>query len=194
MIPFKQTPNYAVGTQDKIGCVLHFTLGNYKGATEWLCNPNRPNRTSAHYIIGRNEGEIIQLVQDKDIAWHAGNISNPKERFKKIALKNLDGTYKNPNQYLIGIELATGYDLNLNGIVEPSEYSITEWQYKALQDLLQRFNYKNDYILVHNDIADYKEDVNDIRTEVLKRMTPNLTTKADIIKKLDELKQLVVNY
>jgi len=189
-IKFDKSPNYSIGLLKKIGCVLHFTLGNYSGAISWLKNGNRPNRTSVHYVIGRNEGEIIQLVKDKDVAWHAGNIFNPTERFKKIALKNLDGTYKNPNQYLIGIELATGYDIDRDGVVEPSEYSVTEWQYKGLQALLSHFGFKNDYILSHNDIASYKEDVNAVRTEVLKRMNP-VNSKDVILKRIDELKTLV---
>lgn len=190
MIPFKQSPNFSTTDQKKLGVCLHFTLGAYTGAVEWLSNGNRPNRTSAHYVIGRNEGEIIQLVKDTDVAWHAGVIFNPTERFKKIALKNLDGTFKNPNQYLIGIELATGYDINANGVVEPSEYDITEWQYKGLQGLLQGFGFKDDYIVVHKDIASYKEDVNAVRTEVLRRMQPIKTLeqkKVELIRLIQEL-------
>jgi N-acetyl-anhydromuramyl-L-alanine amidase AmpD len=104
-IPFQQTPNYAQGNTKKIAVVLHFTLGAYAGAVSWLCNANRPNRSSANFVIGRKEGEIVQLVKLTDIAWHAGNISNPNDRAKRIMLKNLDGTYVNPNQYTIGIEL-----------------------------------------------------------------------------------------
>ena len=169
-IPFKQSPNYSTSTQKKLGVVLHFTLGAYKGAVEWLCNSNRPNRTSAHYIIGRNEGEVIQIVKDTDVAWHAGNISNPTERFKKVALKNLDGTYVNPNKYLIGIELACGYDMNNNKIVDPAEYKITEWQYKCLAELMKKWNFSADYVLSHNDIASYKENANEVRTEILARL------------------------
>lgn len=192
-IKFEQTANYSVGKDKKLGVVLHFTLGGFLSATGWLKDSNRPNRTSAHYVIGRNEGEIVQLVKDEDVAWHAGVISNPTDRFKKIALKNLDGTYTNPNKYLIGIELATGYDMNGNGKVDPTEYTITEWQYKALQAILTRLNYKDDYILVHKDIADYKEDVNAIRTEILKRMSPSPVNSKDIIsKRIGEIKQKLV--
>jgi N-acetyl-anhydromuramyl-L-alanine amidase AmpD len=125
-ILFQQTPNYSVGPTKKAVVVLHFTLGSYGGAVSWLLNANRPNRSSSHFVIGRKEGEITQLVRITDIAWHAGVVSNPNDRAKKIMRKNLDGTYVNPNQYTIGIELAAGYDVDQDGVVEPNENDITE--------------------------------------------------------------------
>ncbi len=90
-IPLKQTPNYTPGNTKKTVVVLHFTLGSYIGAVSWLSNANRPNRSSSHFVIGRKPGEIVQLVKLTDIAWHAGIISNPNDRAKKVMLKNLDG-------------------------------------------------------------------------------------------------------
>lgn len=179
-IPFQQTPNYALGPTKKIAVVLHFTLGAYKGAVEWLSNANRPNRSSANYVIGRNPGEIVQLVKLTDIAWHAGIISNPNERAKKIMLKNLDGSYVNPNQYTIGIELAAGYDVDKDGVVEPNENDVTEWQYELLTELIKSFTTNSDTafvldpknIIIHGDIADYKEKPEVVRTELLKRLFP----------------------
>jgi N-acetyl-anhydromuramyl-L-alanine amidase AmpD len=177
-ISFQQTPNYAVGPTKKIAVVLHLTLGAYKGAVEWLLNGNRPNRSSAHYVIGRNEGEITQLVKVPDVAWHAGVVSNPNDRAKRIMLKNRDGSYINPNQYTIGIELAAGYDIDKDGVVEPSENDITEWQYQALAELLKTFAQNSEIgfvldeknIIVHGDITDYKEKPEAVRTELLKRL------------------------
>lgn len=177
-IPFQQTPNYAVGPTKKIAVVLHFTLGAYKGAVEWLSNANRPNRSSAHFVIGRNQGEIIQLVKITDFAWHAGGISNPNDRAKRIMLKNLDGSYINPNQYTIGIELAAGYDVDQDGVVEPNENDVTEWQYEQLTELVKSFANNSDAafvldpknIIIHGDIADYKEKPEIVRTELLKRL------------------------
>lgn len=179
-IPFQQSPNYAVGPTKKIAIVLHFTLGAYRGAVEWLSNANRPNRSSAHFVIGRNQGEIVQLVKLTDIAWHAGVVSNPNDRAKKIMLKNLDGSYVNPNQYTIGIELAAGYDVDHDGVVEPSENDITEWQYEQLTELVKSFTNNPDTafildlkdIIIHGDIADYKEKPEIVRTELLKRLFP----------------------
>lgn len=177
-IQFQPTQNFALGPTKKIAVVLHFTLGAYKGAVEWLCNANRPNRSSAHFVIGRNPGEIIQLVKLTDIAWHAGAVSNPNDRAKRIMRKNLDGTWVNPNQYTIGIELAAGYDVDQDGSVEPNENDITDWQYQQLTDLVKSLATNPDTafvldeknIIVHGDITDYKEKPEIVRTELLKRL------------------------
>lgn len=189
-ILFQQTPNYAVGPTKKIAVVLHFTLGAFNGAVSWLSNANRPNRSSAHFVIGRNQGEIVQLVKITDIAWHAGVVSNPNDRAKKIMLKNLDGSYVNPNQYTIGIELAAGYDIDHDGVVEPSENDITEWQYEQLTELVKSFANNPDTafvldpknIIIHGDIADYKEKPEIVRAELLKRLFPVQSDNKEAIK------------
>jgi N-acetyl-anhydromuramyl-L-alanine amidase AmpD len=153
-------------------------------------NANRPNRSSSHYIIGRKEGEITQLVKISDIAWHAGIISNPNDRAKKVMRKNLDGSWVNPNQYTIGIELAAGYDVDQDGVVEPNENDITEWQYQALTELVKSFidNPDTEFVLdekniiIHGDICDYKEKPEIVRTELLKRLLSTPTQSKEVIK------------
>ena len=199
-IPFQQTPNYAPGPTKKAVIVLHFTLGAYNGAVSWLMNANRPNRSSAHFVIGRKEGEITQLVKVTDIAWHAGAISNPDDRAKRVMKKNLDGSWVNPNQYTIGIELAAGYDVDQDGSVEPNENDITEWQYQQLTELVKSFANNPDTafvldeknIITHGDIADYKEKPEIVRTELLKRLFPvepgnKEAIKSQIISLLNQL-------
>lgn len=189
-IPFKQTPNYVVGPTKKTAIVLHFTLGGYTGAVEWLSNSNRPNRSSAHFVIGRKEGEIIQLVKVTDIAWHAGGVSNPNDRAKRIMKKNLDGTWVNPNQYTIGIELAAGYDVDQDGTVEPNENDITEWQYQQLAELVKSLANNPDTafvldeknMIIHGDICDYKEKPEIVRAELLKRLFPSAQVNREAIK------------
>ncbi len=189
-IPFQQTPNYAVGPTRKVAVVLHFTLGAYNGAVSWLLNANRPNRSSAHFVIGRKEGEIVQLVKVTDVAWHAGVISNPNERAKRVMRKNLDGSWVNPNQYTIGIELAAGYDIDQDGTVEPNENDITEWQYQTLTELVRSFANNSDIafvldeknILIHGDITDYKEKPEIVRNQLLKRLFPVEPTNKEAIK------------
>ncbi len=189
-IPFQQTSNYAVGPTKKAVVVLHFTLGAYRGAVEWLSNANRPNRSSAHFVIGRNQGEAIQLVKVTDIAWHAGVVSNPNERARRVMKKNLDGTWVNPNQYTIGIELAAGYDVDQDGTVEANENDITEWQYQQLTELVKAFANNPDTvfvldeknIIIHGDITDYKEKPEIVRKELLKRLFPVQPTDKEAIK------------
>ncbi len=189
-IQLKQTPNYAPSDTKKVAIVLHFTLGAYAGAVNWLSNANRPNRSSAHFVIGRKEGEIVQLVKVTDIAWHAGVVSNPNDRAKKIMRKNLDGSWVNPNQYTIGIELAAGYDVDQDGTLEPSENDITEWQYQQLTELVKSFANNPDTafvldeknIVVHGDITDYKEKPEIVRTELLKRLFTSQSQNRETIK------------
>lgn len=189
-ILFQQTPNYTLGPKKKAVVVLHFTLGSYNGAVSWLMNANRPNRSSSHYVIGRKEGEIIQLVKLSDIAWHAGIINNPNDRAKRVMKKNLDGSWVNPNQYTIGIELAAGYDVDLDGAIEPSENDITEWQYQALSELVKSFidNPDTEFVLdekniiIHGDICDYKEKPEIVRSELLKRLIATPSQGKEVIK------------
>lgn len=189
-IPFQQTQNYSIGPTKKNAIVLHFTLGAYNGAVNWLSNANRPNRSSANFVIGRNQGEIVQLVKVTDIAWHSGIISNPNDRAKRIMKKNLDGSWVNPNQYTIGIELAAGYDVDQDGAVEPNENDITEWQYQALVELVKSFTNNPDTafvldeknIIIHGDITDYKEKPEKVRSELLKRLFPVPSPDKEAIK------------
>jgi N-acetyl-anhydromuramyl-L-alanine amidase AmpD len=51
--------------------VIHTTQGSYSGAISWFQNPSA--QVSAHYVIRSSDGQITQMVREKDIAWHAGN-------------------------------------------------------------------------------------------------------------------------
>lgn len=51
--------------------IIHTTQGSYAGAISWFQNP--ASNVSAHYVIRSSDGQITQMVQHKDIAWHAGN-------------------------------------------------------------------------------------------------------------------------
>ncbi|RAL26477.1 amidase [Thermoflavimicrobium daqui] len=51
--------------------IIHTTQGSYAGAISWFQNPAA--QVSAHYVIRSSDGQVTQMVQNKDIAWHAGN-------------------------------------------------------------------------------------------------------------------------
>jgi N-acetyl-anhydromuramyl-L-alanine amidase AmpD len=87
-------------------------------------------RVSSHYIIGR-EGNIYSLVNEKNIAFHAGRSQLPNGQ------TNLNAT-------TIGIELVTSFD-----------DAPTVEQIKSLTLLVKdiRKRYKIDYVLRHSDIA-----------------------------------------
>jgi hypothetical protein len=52
--------------------VVHITDSpTTAGATSWFRSPANTGLTSAHYLVGQ-DGEVIQMVHDADIAHHAG--------------------------------------------------------------------------------------------------------------------------
>jgi len=110
----KQTPSPNVSSRKGraiIAIVDHITSGNFPGCLEWLTNPDAS--ASAHYIVNR-AGEVYQLVQDDQAAWHAGIWNHGTWSL-------YDGT--SPNRYTIGIE-HEGFD-----------GSLTEAQYQATLEL-----------------------------------------------------------
>ena len=50
--------------------VIHDIEGTAGGAISWF--RNRRARASANYVVSR-DGEVTQMVSDRNIAWHAGN-------------------------------------------------------------------------------------------------------------------------
>lgn len=70
--PFAFSPNYRSanrGKEEIRGIVLHSTEG-WDGGIQTLVKPERG--ASAHYGVER-DGTIIQMVNEKNIAWHAGS-------------------------------------------------------------------------------------------------------------------------
>jgi hypothetical protein len=51
--------------------VIHTTQGSYSGTINWFQNPSAS--VSSHYVIRSSDGQITQVVREKDVAWHAGN-------------------------------------------------------------------------------------------------------------------------
>jgi len=51
--------------------VIHTTQGSYSSAINWFQNASA--NVSAHYVIRSSDGQITQMVREKDIAYHAGN-------------------------------------------------------------------------------------------------------------------------
>lgn len=113
--------------------ILHGTgMQSEEAALERLCSPEHP--ISCHYFIGER-GCLYQLIDDKEIAWHAG--------------ESWWGKDKSLNFTSIGIEL---YNPTAgNGI------NYTEAQYQTLIQLLQlllsKYNISKENVLGHSDIA-----------------------------------------
>jgi len=87
------SPNFR-RTRDVSCIVIHATATDgIDSPLTWLCN--KESGVSAHYLIGL-DGKVYQLVNEADIAWHAGESS---WRGKK-----------NVNLFSIGIELVNKND------------------------------------------------------------------------------------
>ena len=131
------SPNFDIskrGKKDIQLIIIHYTgMRKESLAIERLCNSN--SKVSAHYLIKKN-GEIIVLVPDLYVSWHAG-ISSWK-KFKSI------------NKSSIGIEIQNpGHDHNYEN------FSFN--QIRSLKKLLKylvkiyKIDFKN--ILGHSDVA-----------------------------------------
>ncbi len=114
--------------------ILHYTgMQSERESLKRLTSPK--SKVSCHYLINRS-GKIFRLVEDKNIAWHAG--------------KSMWGKYKNLNKNSIGIELVNkghryGYQ------------KFTKTQIRKLiqlcKNLKKKYKIKNKLILGHSDIA-----------------------------------------
>ena len=64
--------NYQVANRtaaDIKNIIIHDTEGSYAGTISWFQDPAA--QVSAHYIVRSSDGQITQMVAEKDIAWHA---------------------------------------------------------------------------------------------------------------------------
>ena len=114
--------------------IIHYTgMQSERESIKRLTSSN--SKVSCHYLINRS-GKVFKLVDDQNIAWHAG--------------KSMWGKYKNLNKNSIGIELVNkghryGYQ------------AFPKIQIKKLIDLCRnlkrKYKIKNKFILGHSDIA-----------------------------------------
>jgi len=112
------SPNFRAGRKGRriIAIVNHITAGLMPGTLSWLRNPQA--QASAHYLVTK-KGEIFQMVNDSDMAWHAGIVKNPHWPM-------YDGT--NPNFYTIGIE----HEALAGEVLTEPQYQATLWLHRQL--------------------------------------------------------------
>ncbi|MHA3913786.1 N-acetylmuramoyl-L-alanine amidase [Halovulum sp. GXIMD14793] len=116
--------------------VLHYTaMATPEAALERLCAPEF--EVSAHYLIGE-DGQLWQLVDEADRAWHAG--------------AGQWGDVTDVNSHAIGIELAN-----------PGEDAFEAPQMQRLEgllaDILERWSIPPERVIGHSDMApDRKSD------------------------------------
>ena len=120
--------------------IFHYTgMKNEFGAIERLTSIK--SKVSSHYLI-KNNGEIVVMVPDTYIAWHAG-ISSWKN-------------YISLNKNSIGIEISNpGHDFDYKKFSKKQIQSIK----KLSKFLIKKYKISKNNILGHSDIApDRKKD------------------------------------
>ena len=120
--------------------IIHYTgMKNELEAIRKLCDYR--SNVSSHYFI-KNNGEILNLVPDLYVAWHAG-----KSSWKR---------YKFLNKFSIGIEISNpGHEHGYKKFNESQISSLVS----ILKYLKKKYDIKSRNILGHSDIApDRKKD------------------------------------
>lgn len=106
--------------------VIHDMEGYYQNSIDILCNPTR--QASCQYLFRSSDGDVTQIVLDKDGSWHCGN-----------------GTYNNQS---IGIEhegFASQYTPG------GTYYPYTDIQYQKSADMVRYLCDKYNIPTIHND-------------------------------------------
>jgi len=131
------SPNFSKTARPKKN--IKFVIMHYTGMQSEIESIRRLRNpkfnVSCHYLINR-KGKTIQMVKDKNIAWHAG-----KSKWKN---------YKNLNKNSIGIELVNrGHKIKYE--------NFTKIQIKKLIQLClilkKKYKIKKNCILGHSDVA-----------------------------------------
>jgi N-acetyl-anhydromuramyl-L-alanine amidase AmpD len=61
--------NWEPRTKEVSAVVIHYTEGTYAGCISWFKNCDA--EVSAHYVIRSADGQVTQMVRERDKAWHA---------------------------------------------------------------------------------------------------------------------------
>lgn len=118
----KQSPNFSKIKERKYDMiVLHTTEGSGIGALDWLTR--KESGASAHYLI-IEDGQIYNLVEDSDMAWHCRN---------------------NINAHSLGIECAGSYKNRLNQEQIASAQQLVNY-------LCARYHIKKGSIKAHSEL------------------------------------------
>ncbi|MDB9718382.1 N-acetylmuramoyl-L-alanine amidase [Candidatus Pelagibacter sp.] len=134
---FNYSPNF--NPKKRISKQIKFIIFHYTGmkkeseAIKKLTNPQ--SMVSSHYLI-KNNGQIIEIVPDLYIAWHAG----------KSSWKN----HKSLNKNSIGIEITNpGHEHSYKKFTQKQITSLL----KLSKFLIKKYKISSKNILGHSDIA-----------------------------------------
>lgn len=137
MVIQEPTQNFTPGNNRKvIGVCLHIGQGSIESILGWLKTPS--SMVSAHYAISK-AGQTYQLVQEKDIAWAAGVVTEPSWKLLPVGV--------NPNTILISIE-HEGYDTDIWTDAMKNESA------RMVRDICTRYNLPidRDHVIGHYEV------------------------------------------
>ncbi|MGB8956650.1 MAG: N-acetylmuramoyl-L-alanine amidase [Tumebacillaceae bacterium] len=86
--------NYQVASRtaaDINKVIIHDTEGSYSGTISWF--QNATSSVSAHYVVRSSDGQITQMVREKDIAWHARTFNSSSVGIEHEGYANQTGWY-----------------------------------------------------------------------------------------------------
>ena len=131
------SPNF--DSKKRIAKQIKFIIFHYTGMKKESAAIDRltsiQSEVSCHYLI-KNNGEIVKIVPDLYVAWHAG----------KSSWKN----YKSLNQNSIGIEITNpGHQLGYKKFTQKQISSLL----KLSKLLIKKYKISSKNILGHSDIA-----------------------------------------
>ncbi len=63
------SPNFSSGRSSYEFVLIHTMQGSYAGTKSWFQNPS--SNVSSHYIVRSSDGEVTQMVEHRNTAWHA---------------------------------------------------------------------------------------------------------------------------
>lgn len=136
-----RSPNYASREGQAVSLlVLHYTdMPTMEAARNILCDPAA--KVSSHYLVDE-DGAIYQLVEEQNIAWHAG-------------ISGWRG-FKNVNPISIGIEIANpGHRCGYRAFPPLQMQAVAE----LCRDIIARHRIEPRNVVGHSDIApDRKKD------------------------------------
>ena len=136
------SPNYSKKIRPK--SKIKFVIIHYTGMQSEIESINRLKdpafKVSCHYIINR-KGQIIRMVDDKNIAWHAR-----KSKWKK---------FSNLNDVSLGIELVNkGHRLGYQNFSNKQILSLI----RLCKILKKKYFIKTENFLGHSDIAPLRKN------------------------------------
>jgi N-acetylmuramoyl-L-alanine amidase len=148
--------------------IIHYTaMHDTESAQRALCNPDI--EVSSHYLIS-GDGAVVQLVEEKHRAWHAGISSW--------------GNILDVNSHSIGIELA-------NDGLSPFSAKLMESLEHLLEVISKRWSIPASRVLAHSDVSPGRKIDPGLRFDwrrlALKGLAVRTEQKKDVVLGKDEL-------